>query len=490
MMNLPIYRPIYAHRMNQDAPMHMIRKSNNGNVLDEARQMIISDFFCLVTLKMKNLHSKTQNDLETEVKREISSHYGINQKTLSRILSCYHTNGKVARNPRSGRPSLLTRRTKRKIISCKNEIGGRSIRSTAIALKARKISYPLRKTNKKKKYISKSTIHRVIREGKSISIKTKPRLIERDYKQRYDFAKEEMSMTLEQRYRYKSFVDEAFISVETSGSGKLIHHQDGPAITEEQKYRYLKSKRHHTKMLVIGVVALPKMINPLDAGEQGNHKKAKFSPEQNGKIHLARVCEKNKYKRKVSKIVDGVKRIIKEKGDDKIVAANLDGNKYKEMMIGDNGIFDSLRRYFGPLPVIIIQEDGAPGHGYDNLHGRVPTNDHAELEKEAKRRKIAIKRQPSNSPETNPLDLGIWYSLQSRVKEKIALLEENRKGQVGCSEAQLWQIAKECWDDIDPKTIWNTIMVRDKILQAMVENKDKEVNTEPHCGIRKYWGTD
>ncbi len=45
----------------------------------------------------------------------------------------------------------------------------------------------------------------------------------------------------------------------------------------------------------------------------------------------------------------------------------------------ENGVFEAIRKYFGRTAKIIVQEDGAPGHGYDNRHNRKPTLFHQKL---------------------------------------------------------------------------------------------------------------
>src|SRR5262245_48800731 len=116
--------------------------------------------------------------------------------------------------------------------------------------------------------------------------------------------------------------------------------------------------------MVLLVVTLPTIMNPPTAGVKGE--KARFCPFRNGKVAIVRVAEEVEYKRRVTK--NGV--VLHERGEKRVVSVTIDGARYKEFLARPGGVFDALRDYFGPDVAIRLQEDGAPGHGFDNRHGR------------------------------------------------------------------------------------------------------------------------
>ena len=60
---------------------------------------------------------------------------------------------------------------------------------------------------------------------------------------------------------------------------------------------------------------------------------------------------------------------------------------------------------------IVVQEDGAPGHGYVG-RTKNPTAEHRKLDEAAKKDFIvSFRKQPANSSETNVNDVGLYHSI-------------------------------------------------------------------------------
>jgi hypothetical protein len=79
------------------------------------------------------------------------------------------------------------------------------------------------------------------------------------------------------------------------------------------------------------------------------------------------------------------------------------------------GLLEQAEKYGG---LKIIQEDGAPGHGYSNRKkGKPPTAEHDRFTTEAEAKGMKVERQSANSPELNDLDLGVWFALDA-AKER------------------------------------------------------------------------
>ncbi len=70
-----------------------------------------------------------------------------------------------------------------------------------------------------------------------------------------------------------------------------------------------------------------------------------------------------------------------------------------------------------PLTQIRVKEDGAPGHGYNNLQGGKPTALHNKLVADLKKFQIELIKQPCHSPEVNACDIGFWNILRAYICE-------------------------------------------------------------------------
>ena len=64
-----------------------------------------------------------------------------------------------------------------------------------------------------------------------------------------------------------------------------------------------------------------------------------------------------------------------------------------------------------------VQQDGAPGHGYDNRHAGRPTAIHDKLVDDLRKFDLKLIKQPAHSPETNACDIGFWKILRAQIAE-------------------------------------------------------------------------
>jgi len=357
------------------------------------------------------------------------------------------------------------------------------IKSQTIPLKDGELYESSYKGNKRTSP-SKSSVANVLSTGTIYSIKARPRLTQENKLVRYKFAKAELRLSDAQRNDCATAIDEAYFTLEKKGTGSVVLHPNGPSLKHLTRIREVKSKRHPDKIMVIAVIACPKMLNPLTAGV--NDEVARFDPEMNGKVALVRCVEEVKRKRKTYKKVNGVKTLSHDAGETKVVSCTLDGARYRDFLIKDGGILSKVRSYFGPDVEVRFQEDGAPGHGYNNKGGRIPTKTHDEMTAVAEAKRIKVFKQPHNSPELNPLDLGIWFSLQAKVRYvEIPEIDHNS----GFVESKIWEAVKIAWDELESRTIWNCWMVKDEILKEIKTSKGEPIVKEPHSGVRTRWGT-
>ena len=172
----------------------------------------------------------------------------------------------------------------------------------------------------------------------------------------------------------------------------------------------------------------------------------------------------------------------------------LDGELYKEFLTKEGGVFDAIVEYhkdrFGEGVELRFQQDGAPAHGFDNLHGRRSTQPQLDIVADGKSKGIHVFKQPRNSPELNVLDLSIWWSLQAKAREKLATLDVDGAGyNEGFLQSKIWGAVKEAWEGLEPRTIWNSFMVRDELLKMVWDRNGGSIVKEPHAGVRRRWGT-
>ena len=290
-------------------------------------------------------------------------------------------------------------------------------------------------------------------------------------------------------------LDECIFMGSAEGNGKVTVHPDATPLTKEQMTLEVKSKRHPHSIMVLAVICMPELLNPYSCGERdgevGRGEAAKFSEKNNGKVCLLRACAVDNYKKTVyqfgSDKNDKTRIPLHKKGDTKTVGITIDGEYYYDFFNDEGGVLDKIQEYFGENVDVVLQEDGAPGHGYNNLKNRSPTLIHDKLVDSALKRNVTIFKQPYNSPELNCLDLGIWHSLQSKVKNSN-INYFNSKGDM-YNENLLWLAVRKAWHELEAKTIFNCYMVREEILLLLIQNKGATIAKEPHAKIRKRFGT-
>jgi hypothetical protein len=164
----------------------------------------------------------------------------------------------------------------------------------------------------------------------------------------------------------------------------------------------------------------------------------------------------------------------------------LDGNLYADLWTGTGqatgtGLLE-LAESYGDLE--IIQEDGAPGHGYNNKReGRPPTAEHDRFSAAAQAKGLEVERQSPNSPELNDLDLGIWWALDA-AKEKCYkdFLPRMRKDEL---LDKLWQCIVDAWEALPPESLFSIAEHKVDVATCVIENNGAKMRKEPHASARK-----
>ena len=184
-----------------------------------------------------------------------------------------------------------------------------------------------------------------------------------------------------------------------------------------------------------------------------------------------------------------------ESGGTKEVDGTMDGEMMARMMI-EKGI-PAITSYFedGPRPTRgrnhISQEDGAPGHGYNNKannekDGRPgkATGHHARYEAAAKAAGIDIDKQSARTPEGNGHDLGAWsmqatgvvgryYEFVPYFKKKPDLLN------------LLWKVIEEEFWAMPPEKIFSIFEHKIDVCKEIIRLEGAALRKEPHAGARK-----
>lgn len=164
----------------------------------------------------------------------------------------------------------------------------------------------------------------------------------------------------------------------------------------------------------------------------------------------------------------------------------LDGKLYADMMIGEGdyagtSILSQIQAYGGQEE---IQEDGAPGHGYANKKkGKPPTEEHERFVTEAQRMRIRVSKQAALSPETNDVDLGMWYSCDSGVRRRANEFKHRmtKKEQLDL----LYEIIEEEFMNMDPAGLYSIAEHKVDICRQIVARNGKKVKKEDHGGARR-----
>jgi len=137
---------------------------------------------------------------------------------------------------------------------------------------------------------------------------------------------------------------------------------------------------------------------------------------------------------------------------------------------------------------ITIQQDNAGGHGFANgKNGSKATAPQIQASKELANAGYSLINQPPNSPGFNMLDLGFWYSLKCRLRERApAEIDWNQSRSK--IEAKIWEILKEEVQNFDPIKLRNIALQKQAMMKSALDVGGKYVTREPHWGIRRLFG--
>jgi hypothetical protein len=491
----PLLLRWFQAKDNPNASLHEIKATQKptSQVVDAARFHITED----VSWEAARLEKEAaeaaggadgaRHAFLSRAEQNVANYYHVSVATVINMRRTKAEKGSPTKKTRPGRPKVYGDDAKVRILHALNSENGRTIEQAKTLLEEGGTFGTTTTYHGHVRHSpGHSTIGLVRQEGKKIGVPRRPVLTELCMRVRLGFSQELLLCLQLDPHRPEVHLDEAYISVKFGGTGVLIDHQLSPVL-ESAKIKYLRSRTHPTQIMVLIAIAKPRLLNPLAAGTQGTGEAARFDPKQNGKVAIFRIVDEFVRTKKWSKTdEDGVTR-SHEVGDVYVEPAMLNSTKYRNLMTQPDGILEKIRGYYGPDVKVTLQEDGAPPHGRITRKTISSIGTHEELVAEAKTRFIDLVRQPPNSPELNACDLGVWRSLQSRVKA-MNLNDESWKDTHGAQE-RLWASIQHAWEETQPQIIFNIFEVRNEIARELAENQGGAIVREHHVGVRKKWGT-
>jgi hypothetical protein len=471
--------------------LHDIPKAE---IVDSARVNIILDIefenkrLVAEAAKVAKDPAKAQKHFWERALENVAKYYKVSVTTLKDMRKALKDSGSPRKKQRSGRPPVYKKSAVPFIIKTMKQGNGRTAEQ---AVKLMEEDFPLQTTTVYKGHVrhspSTGTVAHVMLESKKVNVARRPFLSFECMQVRFTFSKMIVSRYMTNPHRAEAHLDESYITLAFGGTGTVYDHPLCPLL-EAEKVHLLKSRTHATQIMVLIVIARPKLLNPDSAGARTQGEAARFDKLQNGKVAIFRIVDEIERQRS-RHIKDEKGRTIefKKKGEILFKPANLNAEKYMTLMTRKDGILDKVRKYFGDDVVLTLQEDGAPPHGKITRNTAELGGTHETLKCEAKKLSIDLVGQPPNSPELNACDLGVWRALKSLVKAKN--LPDVSWKHVHEAQDHLWMAILEAWGKLEAKAIFNVFEVRTEVARQLVANEGGILVKEPHSGVRKKWGT-
>ncbi len=156
-----------------------------------------------------------------------------------------------------------------------------------------------------------------------------------------------------------------------------------------------------------------------------------------------------------------------DKGDVYYVNVNMDGELFMEMM--RDQVIPAILEKCSWANKVIVQMDSAGGHRIGETVDALN-----KIGKKAHPR-IEFVTQPTRSPDTNVLDLGIWNSMKSRVVE----VRYDRSAAESMNQ-RIINSVMDMWDKYDPAKLNNVFITLTAVLQEIEKSKGGNSFKQPH----------
>ena len=503
------------------------------------RQERGSDF---TTLKLEKLTAVSERQCRAAAVKAVAEHYQITERLVRKVVRRFRDGTGSHAKARSGRPKKITTVVKRAVRKVYNEIsksgaavsGKRLSFAVGDELQREGYEYETVYLDSTRKAPNASSIHRVVKDAFVFGLRPVPPVSEADRRARYDYTRMFFETSGLETQRDRFHVDESYIELKPRGKGVHIAFP-GDAVDTEALMTPHGSELHPVKILILGVVTLPELANPETCALEG----AKF--KNDGKVALLLLRSVNKYKRRVyhkDRFDENGKREVRhEKGEHKWGNLSISSKVYSQVMqqyvvpairhytrteeapgdwktaqvagvrVDDKGdIIGAYESVSDPLEedelnaeiakaeehnqhAYLLQEDGAPGHGYNNLLQRKPNRVHENLKLNLLREGIMLEKQPAHSPDLNALDNGVWCVLKAAVENRFGELPVPDGSNVEAITMGLWKIIKDAWDNMSAADVFNIVMQTHENARAVHEAGGQAFARKPHAGIRERYGT-
>jgi hypothetical protein len=180
-----------------------------------------------------------------------------------------------------------------------------------------------------------------------------------------------------------------------------------------------------------------------------------------GKVGIWRVTKK----RKVQRAINRGPNAGTVAGEYIIEDASMDAKKYVEMMTED--VFPAIRKAYAGEDLVIVQHDGAPGHGAEGTEKALNAAG-------AKRKRgepvIKIVQQPAQSPDFNICDLAFFRALAVAVRKRR---RTTMKGPKKFDINQLVLDVKEAFEEYPAEELEKMWQHKSYVMKAVLKTKPK-----------------
>lgn len=448
----------FADRDDPDAIMFRVRKSEkDGAELTERARGCLTMEYCDVLL----------GDTPGTV-QQLADHYGVDERLPRKLRARARETRAFSSRPRTGRPTTLTDAKKaliRELIRANPKLSLRDL-AAETGLRRETIRVHINDV-----YLTKA-------------VKPRPRLSDANVEERKTWVTEQVARLADADDTLSLLGcdgDEKYFVI-PGFSGAVRHHRDDPV--PESAEKLCGTKRHLPKIMMLGIISQPEWVWEVD-----EHSVVIRVFTTTGLIGIWRVQADVKAGRgKITGYVAGPRGGRKplyeyRKGDLVRRDVTMDGFVYRDMMTREGGGLEAISAYFGEATEVDFQEDGAPGHGYSNHRGHAPTVPHQEMTTAAEARHIHVHKQPANSPETNALDLGVWWSLDAAVRKRAdEFQEELSKADILDKLEQV--VTEEFWK-LPAEAIENVFLRKWSNVRHIDTDEGTRRAGEAHTGIRK-----
>ncbi len=513
-------KPMYIQPYRPDCKARFRVFTSAGKrpkLTEEARRNLVLDYL-FTSKEAESSSSKRQrlqgdrdaesNDDENDCGKfglasVIAEHYSIPKRTVNKIIKAAREESKISAAKSPGRPSQLTP-TKRKVTKeIFNKCEGRASLKVLSKKLVGKTTWMTTYKESTHQNPSASTLSRLFRRNEVIIgiLRDRPFINARTLAERKAFP----LVAKVWKDIYVSCVDEAYYAPRAMKGRYMIDLslKESPFGDESGKKltTFSVGTQAEAKIFLFGAVTKPRLVKIGDA--------LYIDPRYDGKVALYRIRASKARKRST---VNG------KAGELMFENCTINGLRYKYIMEQPGGLFDAINQYnylsqrpphystakvFSvdldneqdaagrstrtPVPAYFtIQEDGAPGHGYDNIHDK-ETVIHEDLKYNASTCGFNLVKQSRHSPEINALDLGVWCVLKSAVEnraDEIPIFDGTNANEV---ESRAWQVMKQEWESMNPLKLFLIFEQRRVLLDEIINNQGQAVNIEPHTGLRKKW---